>query len=108
MYRKKSTEERRLFRRKKHEFVKATCKAIEMHDSRNDAGKLFQKIKRMSEGFKTVASCCKQQDMVQINMPTIKYKYLIMLQCFAVQYFLELKFQNLILLNFLQSNFIFH
>ena len=50
-YRDKRREERRLFRRKKHEFVNAECKEIEMHGSRNDALKFFQK--RMSEVFKT-------------------------------------------------------
>ena len=33
-----------------------------MHGSRNDARKFFQKIKRMSEGFKAGASFCKDQD----------------------------------------------
>ena len=61
-YREKRSEERHLFRRKKHEFVKVECEAIEMHGSRNDARKFFQKIKRMSEGFKSKASFCKDQD----------------------------------------------
>ena len=42
-----------MYRRKKHEFVKAEFKEIEMHGSRKDARKFFQKIKRMSEGFKS-------------------------------------------------------
>ena len=58
-YREKRREKRRLFRRKKHEFVKAECEEIEMHGSRNDARKFFQKIKRMSESFRTAASFCK-------------------------------------------------
>ena len=33
-----------------------------MHASRNDAQKFFQKFKRMSEGFKTATSLCKDQD----------------------------------------------
>ena len=33
-----------------------------IHGSRNDARKFFQKIKRMSDGFKTGASFCKDQD----------------------------------------------
>ena len=33
-----------------------------MHGSRNDARKFFQKIKRMSEGLKSAASFCKDQD----------------------------------------------
>ena len=61
-YREKRKEERHLFRRKKHEFVKAECEDIEMHGSRNDARKFFQMIKRMSEGFKSKASFCKDQD----------------------------------------------
>ena len=61
-YHEKRREERCLFRRKKHEFVKAESEKIEMHGSRNDAGKFFQKIKRMSAGFKTGASFCKDQD----------------------------------------------
>ena len=56
-YGEKRSEERRLFHRKKHEFVKAEFEEIEMHGSRNDAGKFFQKIKRMSEAF-----FCKDQD----------------------------------------------
>ena len=51
-----------MFRRKKHEFVKVECEEIEMHGSRNDARKSFQRIKRMSEGFKSKASFCKDQD----------------------------------------------
>ena len=43
-YREKRREERRLFRRKKNEFVKTECEEIEMHGSRNDAQKFFQKI----------------------------------------------------------------
>ena len=41
-----------MFRRKKHEFVKE-YEEIQMHASRNDARYFFQKIKRMSEGFKS-------------------------------------------------------
>ena len=37
-------EERHLFLSKKHEFVKAECEEIEMHDSSNDALEFFQKI----------------------------------------------------------------
>ena len=61
-YRQKRIGERHLFCRKKHEFVKAECNEIEMHGSRNDAWKFFQKIKRMSEGFKSKTSFCKNQD----------------------------------------------
>ena len=55
-YREKMREERHLFHRKKHEFVKAECDEIEKQGSRNDAQKFFQKFKRMSEGFKSEAS----------------------------------------------------
>jgi len=61
-YREKRRDERRLFRRKKHQFLKAECEEIEMHGSRNEARKFFQKIKRMTEGFKTGASFCKDRD----------------------------------------------
>ena len=61
-YSEKRREERHLFRRTRHEFVKADCGEIETHGSRNDARKFFQKIKRMSEGFKTGAFFCKDQD----------------------------------------------
>ena len=61
-YREKRREERHLFPRKKHEFVKAEYKEIEMHGSRNDARKFFQKVKCMSEGFKSKPSLCKVQD----------------------------------------------
>ena len=61
-YREKRREEHHLFRRKKHEFVKAEYVEIELHGSRNDAWKFFQKIKSMSEGFKSKASFCKDQD----------------------------------------------
>ena len=40
-YREKRREERHLFRRKKHEFVKADCEEIEIHGSRNDARKFL-------------------------------------------------------------------
>ena len=56
-----------MFRRKKHEFLKAKCEKIEMHGSRNDARKVFQKIKRMSEGFKIGATFCKDQDLTDIK-----------------------------------------
>ena len=55
-YREKRREERHLFRRKKHEFANVQCEEIGMHGSRNDARNFFQKIKRMSEDFKTGAS----------------------------------------------------
>ena len=42
-YREKRREERRLFRRKKHEYVKAECEKIGMQGSI-----FFQKIKRMA------------------------------------------------------------
>ena len=45
-----------------HEFVKSKCEKIEMHGSSNDAWKFFQKLKRMSEGFKSEASFCKDQE----------------------------------------------
>ena len=48
--------------RKKLEFVKAEREQIEMHGSWNNARKFYQKIKHMSEGFKTGASFCKDQD----------------------------------------------
>ena len=60
--REKRREEQRMFRRKKHEFLKAECEEIEMQDSRNDVRQFFQKIKRTCEGFKTGASLCKDQD----------------------------------------------
>ena len=58
-YREKRRTE---FHRKKPEFVTAKCEQMEMHGSRNDARKFFQNIKHMSEGFKTEASFCKDQD----------------------------------------------
>ena len=61
-YREKRREELHLFRRKKHEFVNAECEEVEMDGSRNDARKFFQKLKRMSEGFKSEASFCKDQE----------------------------------------------
>ena len=63
-----------MFRRKKHECVKAECEEIEIHDSRNDASKFYQKIKRMSEGFKCEASFCKDQDgyMVTDNKSSLE------------------------------------
>ena len=66
-YREKRRKERCLFRRKKHEFVKAECEDIKMHGSRNDARKLFQKIKGMFEGFKTGASFRKDQIAIEKN-----------------------------------------
>ena len=41
-YREKRREERHLFCRKRHEFVKAEYEEIQMHGSRNDARKFFQ------------------------------------------------------------------
>ena len=66
-YREKRSEECHLFRRKKHEFLKTGCEEIEMNGSRNDARKFLQMIKRMSDGFKSKAFFCKDQDR---NMAT--------------------------------------
>ena len=58
-YRELRREERRLFKRKKREAEKRVCEEMEMHMDRNEARKFFQKIKRLSDGFKTGAKSCK-------------------------------------------------
>jgi len=61
-YREKRREERRLFRKKKFEFIKAECEQIEMHGNRNGVQNFFEKVKRMTQGFKTGASFCKDRN----------------------------------------------
>ena len=54
-------EERRLFRRKKREQERREREEIEMYRSRNDVRKLYQKVKRLTEGHKPGASSCKDE-----------------------------------------------
>jgi hypothetical protein len=61
-YREKRREERRLFKRKKSEFLRQECEEIEMHGSRNEARKFYQKVKRMAHGSKTGAPSCRDKD----------------------------------------------
>lgn len=61
-YREKRREEKRLFRRKKREAEIRELEDIEMSRSSNNARKFFQKVKRQTEGLKTGAFACKDEN----------------------------------------------
>ncbi|XP_051864248.1 uncharacterized protein LOC127566265 [Drosophila albomicans] len=61
-YREKRKEERRLFRRKKREKEKRECEELEVLQDRNDARKFYQQVNRLTHGFKTGASNCRDEN----------------------------------------------
>ncbi|XP_060665754.1 uncharacterized protein LOC132798055 [Drosophila nasuta] len=61
-YREKRKEERRLFRRKKREKEKRECEELEVLQDRNDARKFYQQVNRLTHGFNTGASNCRDEN----------------------------------------------
>ncbi|XP_060665548.1 uncharacterized protein LOC132797786 [Drosophila nasuta] len=61
-YREKRKEERRLFRRKKREKEKRECEELQVLQDRNDARKFYQQVNRLTHGFKTGASNCRDEN----------------------------------------------
>ncbi|XP_054745958.1 uncharacterized protein LOC129250353 [Anastrepha obliqua] len=61
-YRKLRKEERRNIRQKKREGEIRECEELEMLANRNSARKFYQKVRRLTEGFKTGAFSCKNKD----------------------------------------------
>ncbi|XP_051858036.1 uncharacterized protein LOC127565056 [Drosophila albomicans] len=55
-------EERRIFRRKKREKEKRECEELEVLQDRNDARKFYQQVNRLTHGFKTGASNCRDEN----------------------------------------------
>jgi hypothetical protein len=62
IYKDKRREEKRLFRRKKYHFLRRQCEDIEMLRDRNEIRKFYKKVKRLSEGFKTSTSSCRDKE----------------------------------------------
>ena len=60
-YREKRKEERRFFRYKKGEQERREREEVEMYRCRNDARKFYQKVERLTEGYKPEASSCKDE-----------------------------------------------
>ena len=58
-YREKRREGRRLLRRKKREQERHDREQDKMYRCRNDDRKFYQKVKRLTEGYKPGASSCK-------------------------------------------------
>ncbi|XP_054745770.1 uncharacterized protein LOC129250151 [Anastrepha obliqua] len=56
------TEERRIIRQKKRETEIRECEELEMLANRNNARKFYQKVRRLTEGFKTGAFSYKNKD----------------------------------------------
>ena len=61
-YRELKKEERRIIRQKKREAEIRECEELEMLANRNNARKFYQKVRRLTEGFKTGAFSCKNKD----------------------------------------------
>lgn len=61
-YRTRRRTEKRLFRRKKREHERRECEMIECSRSRNDARNFYKRVKRLTQGFKTGAYACKDDD----------------------------------------------
>ncbi|XP_067634787.1 uncharacterized protein [Eurosta solidaginis] len=61
-YRELKKEARRLFRKKKAEAERRECKELELLATRNNARKFYQKIRRQTEGFKTGANSCRNEN----------------------------------------------
>ncbi|XP_043064519.1 uncharacterized protein LOC122320475 [Drosophila ficusphila] len=61
-YRIRRKEEKRLFRRKKRELERRECESIECSRDRNDARNFYQRVKRLTQGFKTGGFACRDDD----------------------------------------------
>ncbi|XP_060665561.1 uncharacterized protein LOC132797804 [Drosophila nasuta] len=55
-------DEKRLFRRKKKEQERRECESIESSRCRNEARNFYQRVKRLTQGFKTGAVACRDDD----------------------------------------------
>ncbi|XP_043064095.1 uncharacterized protein LOC122320085 [Drosophila ficusphila] len=62
VYRLRRRDEKRLFRRKKREHEKRECESIESSRCRNEARNFYQRVKRLTQGFKTGGVACKDND----------------------------------------------
>ncbi|XP_043063419.1 uncharacterized protein LOC122319764 [Drosophila ficusphila] len=61
-YRIRRREEKRLFRRKKRELERRECESIECSRDRNDARNFYQRVKLLTQGFKTGGFACRDDD----------------------------------------------
>ncbi|XP_051864305.1 uncharacterized protein LOC127566314 [Drosophila albomicans] len=62
VYRLRRRYEKRLFRRKKKEQERRECESIESSRCRNEARNFYQRVKRLTQGFKTGAVACRDDD----------------------------------------------
>ncbi|KPU81866.1 uncharacterized protein Dana_GF27359, partial [Drosophila ananassae] len=62
VYRSRRRDEKRLFRRKKREQERRECESIESSRDRNEARNFYQRVKRLTQGFKTGGVACKDDD----------------------------------------------
>ncbi|XP_070137980.1 uncharacterized protein [Drosophila bipectinata] len=62
VYRSRRRDEKRLFRRKKKEQERRECESTESSRRRNKACNFYQRVKRLTQGFKTGAMACRDDD----------------------------------------------
>ncbi|XP_060665319.1 uncharacterized protein LOC132797575 [Drosophila nasuta] len=62
VYRSRRRDEKRLFRCKKKEQERRECESIESSRCRNEARNFYQRVKRLTQGFKTGAVACRDDD----------------------------------------------
>ncbi|XP_060665569.1 uncharacterized protein LOC132797813 [Drosophila nasuta] len=62
VYRLRRRYEKRLFRRKKKEQERRECESIESSRCRNEARNFYQRVKRLTQGFKSGAVACRDDD----------------------------------------------
>ncbi|XP_051864351.1 uncharacterized protein LOC127566365 [Drosophila albomicans] len=62
VYRLRRRHEKRLFRRKKKEQERRECESIESSRCRNEARNFYQRVKRLTQGLKSGAVACRDDD----------------------------------------------
>nr|XP_043067135.1 uncharacterized protein LOC122321356 [Drosophila bipectinata] len=62
VYRSRREDEKRLFRRKKKEQERRECESTESSRRRNEARNFYQRVKRLTQGLKTGAMACRDDD----------------------------------------------
>nr|XP_043068191.1 uncharacterized protein LOC122321607 [Drosophila bipectinata] len=62
VYRSRRRDEKRLFRRKKKDQERRECESTESSRCRNEARNFYQRVKRLTQGFKTGTVACRDND----------------------------------------------
>ncbi|XP_070137322.1 uncharacterized protein [Drosophila bipectinata] len=62
VYRSRRRDEKRLFRRKKKEQERRDCESTESSRCRNEARNFYQRVKGLTQGFKTGTVACRDND----------------------------------------------